>query len=225
MSLRFGLWAGVAAAIIATLGLGLAGARWPGYNPLTQTVSELVARSAPHRLPLSAVFVLYNGLLIGFGRALGQTAVVLTPFAPDWGERSGRRVIALGLLGWLLLLLPVDPPGMGRTVTGLTHSAVAAGMTVMAFAAVFMGGRWLRGVAGLETYDRFSRLVAGLIVVCAAWTLVALQRDGWAGLAERSLIGAYELWMTAVALRLARAVEEATSDERQSLTNDQQLTH
>ena len=102
---------------------------------------------------------------------------------------------------------------------------MAAGMTVMAFAAVFMGGRWLRGVAGLETYDRFSRLVAGLIVVCAAWTLVALQRDGWAGLAERSLIGAYELWMTAVALRLARAVEEATSDERQSLTNDQQLTH
>lgn len=205
MRLRLGLGAGVAAAVITIPALVLGGARWPGYDPLTQTVSQLVAHGAPTRGPLTAVFAVYNGLLLGFGLALAGAAGVVRSARPGWGRAAGRRVVALALLGWLLLLLPVDRPGVARSATGVAHAVVAGGMAVLAVAVALQGGRWLRA-AGLGGHGRLSRLMAGLMAACAVWTFVALQRGGPAGLAERLLIGCYELWMAVVALRLARAL-------------------
>jgi len=210
---------GVAAAGLGAVGILFGGVLWPGYDPLVQTVSQLVARDAPQRLELMAWFVVYNGWLLAFGVGLrrgawrrpqprmgtgaagGEWRVAGQEGPADgaaqgeaWLRRGANRVVILGVLGLVLLALPVDPAGAERTVVGLGHGVVAAGMTAAAAeAALFCGLGWQ--AAGAARLGRWSLAAAGLMALFAALTFAALYANGPAGLAERLLIGSYLVWM------------------------------
>jgi hypothetical protein len=197
----------MAAAVMAPVGFLTAGAFWPGYNHAAQTVSELVARAAPHRLPVSAFFVVYNLLLLGYGLALRD-------LAREWertrglpsrlGLLSGSGVAGLAILGLALLWLPMDPIGGGRTPVGLAHTVVAGLMAALAAAAAWLGGLWLRRASGLEDYSRFSLAAAAVMALFGALTFLAFRFDAWAGLMERLIIGMYEAWMFVAARKFYR---------------------
>jgi hypothetical protein len=199
---RYLFLGGMVAALMAPVGFLAGGAIWPGYDHATQTVSELVARDAPHRFTMAAFFAIYNGLLLGFGLALYD-------LAREWertrglpardGLLSGGHVVALAVLGLALLALPMDPVGGGRTPIGLAHTIVASLMALLAGLATGLGGRWLRHAPGLESYNRFSLAATAAIALFGALTFLAFQLDVWPGLMERLIIGAYEVWMFVLA--------------------------
>jgi hypothetical protein len=199
---RYLFLGGMAAALMAPMGFLMGGAAWPGYDHASQTVSQLVARDAPYRFTVSAYFMVYNGLLLGFGLALRD-------LAREWrqtrglpardGLLSGGCVVALAVLGLALLLLPMDPPGGGRTPVGLAHTLVASLMAALAVLATWRGGRWLRRSPGLERYSRFSLAVTAAIALFGALTFLAFRLAFWPGLMERLIIGAYEVWMFVLA--------------------------
>lgn len=195
------LLAGLAAAALATAGLALGGALWPGYDPVAQTVSELVARGAPHRAAMIGVFVVYNALLIGFGRGLQRRARTCGP-GGAWGVRGGGRVVALGALGLALLALPKDPTGAARTAVGTAHLVLAGGMAALSAAAALSCGLWWRTQPGCGRLSALSLACGGVAVALAAATGVAMAYGVAAGLFERLLIGSYLVWMGAVSYEL-----------------------
>jgi hypothetical protein len=202
----------MAAALMAPMGFLAAGALWPGYSHTAQTVSELVARHAPNRLPLSIFFVAYNSLLAGFGLALRDLAREwerTRNLTGRYGIMSGNRVILLSALGLMLLVLPMDPSDGGRTLTGVAHMIVAGLMAAAAWDVALSAGLWLRPASGLQDYGRFSLVAAAAMALFGVLTFFALRLGLWAGLMERLIIGAYEVWMFVMARKFYHLTTES----------------
>jgi len=199
----------LAAALLAPAIVWWGGARWtahhrPAFDHATQAISELVARDAPDRVAVSALFLIYSGLLLAFGVALRDAARGRGP-AGRCGVWAGDRVVALAALGVLLLAVPMDPAGGPRSPTGLAHAFIAGLMAVAAASAALWGGRWLGQEPGMAAYARLSRATVGLMILFGLLT-VAGSRLGLLGLMERLLTGTFEVWMGVVAVGLYRAV-------------------
>jgi hypothetical protein len=177
------------------------------YDPVTQAISELVARDAPDRAAVSALFVLYNGLLATFGLALRDVARsrACGRRRDHPGVRAGNRVLLLAALGVLLLAAPMDPAGGPRTPVGLAHTFIAGLMAVVAAAAALDAGRWLHDEPGMAVYARLSQATVGLMILFGLLTLAGSWLE-MLGLMERLLTGAFEVWMGVVAVGLYRAV-------------------
>jgi hypothetical protein len=197
----------MAAAVMAPAGLLAAGRVWPGYDPVQQTVSELVARDAPFRGSLSIFFVLYNALLIAFGLGLSETAAAWERARGRpgrFGRLSGRAVMGLGILGVALLALPMDSVGSDYTPVGIAHTVVAGLMAALAGAATLSAGLWLREDREMGRYGRFSLAAAAVMALFGAATVIAVRADVAGGLAERLIIFTYEVWMLALGRKLYR---------------------
>jgi hypothetical protein len=195
----------MAAAVMAPVGLLAAGRVWAGYDPVQQTVSELVARDAPFRWSLSVFFILYNALLIGFGVGLSETAVAWEQARGRpgrYGRLSGRAVMGLGVLGIALLALPMDPVGSDYTPVGIAHTVVAGLMAALAGAAALSAGLWLREDREMGRYGRFSLAAAAVMALFGAATVMAVRADVAGGLAERLIIFTYEAWLLALGWKL-----------------------
>jgi hypothetical protein len=206
----------MAAAVMAPAGLLAAESMWPDYDPVQQTVSELVARDAPFRGSLSLFFVLYNALLIAFGVGLSEVAVAwerARGLPGRYGRLSGRAVMRLGILGVALLALPMDPAGSDYTPVGIAHTIVAGLMAVLAGAAALSAGLWLRGGPGLGRYSRFSLAVTTVMALFGAATVVAVRANAAGGLAERLIIFTFEVWMLVMGWKLYRQTKTSEVSE------------
>jgi hypothetical protein len=160
---------------------------------------------------MTLLFILYNGLLIGFGlavRDLARERMARRAALARHGVRGGDCVVALGMLGLALLALPMDPIGDQRTLTGAAHLVVAGWMAIMATAAPLACGSWLRREAALGDLGRFSWAMAAVIGVFGALTAAAMWQEAWAGLMERLLIGGYLFWMGLTSARLHKWVKQ-----------------
>lgn len=210
------LLCGLVAALMAPIVVLWGGVQWTAHAPrafnhVTQTISELVARDAPGRAAVSALFVIYNGLLAAFGLALRDLAGGQGP-AGGHGEQAGDRVVALAALGVLLLAAPMDPVGAPRSPIGLVHTSIAGMMAVVATGAALSGGRWLGHEPGMAAYARLSQATVALMILFGALTLAGSWLE-LLGLMERLLTGAFEVWLGVVAVGLYRAVGETRAGE------------
>lgn len=68
--LKVAALAGLAAPIVYAFGVAVGGFVTPAYSHLANMISELTMAGAPARVPLAAVFVIYNILLAGFAVSL-----------------------------------------------------------------------------------------------------------------------------------------------------------
>jgi Protein of unknown function (DUF998) len=180
---------------------------YPGYSPISQTVSELSAWGVSTR-PLWVVLgSLYDLFMIAF--ALGVWASA--------GEKRSLRIaggflIAYGLLGlaWPFAAMhqrQVLAAG-GETIADTAHLVLAAVTVTLMFAAMAFGaaafGWWFR-IYSIATI--VILLVFGLLTSANASRVAANLPTPWAGLWERINIGVFLVWVVVLAAVLLRTQE------------------
>ncbi len=105
------------APVIFIGGTLIAGAAWPGYNPVRQTISELAAVDAPTRVFMTVIFVatgLCHLVTVAFARGIGvagritflvgalaSLAVAAFPLPADGGRSQAHNTAAI--IGFVLL--------------------------------------------------------------------------------------------------------------------------
>jgi Protein of unknown function (DUF998) len=182
---------------------------YPGYSPISQTVSELSAWGVSTR-PLWVVLgTLYDALMIAFALGVWVSA---------GGKRSlriaGGLLIVYGLLGlaWPFAAMhqrEVLAAG-GETLADTAHLVLAAVTVALMFAAIAFGavgfGWWFR-IYSIATI--VILLVFGLLTSANAPRVAANLPTPWAGLWERINIGVFLVWVVVLAVVLLRSQEKS----------------
>jgi hypothetical membrane protein len=149
----------------------------PGYDPVTDTISSLAADGAAGRWVMTAAVI-----------ALG-TCHVVTALGLRAAAMAGRLSLAGGGVAAIVLALSPEPISGGSLRHG---SVVAVGFALLAIWPV-LASDW-GGKAPWALRPGLSVAVTALLMVGAGWFLLALQDHGAAGLAERVLTCAQNLW-------------------------------
>ena len=196
---------GILSSVLYVATDALAALRYPDYHSyITQAISELGAVGASTKPMVDPLFLTYNILIIAFGMGV-------------WANAQRKR--ALRLIGGLLIGIGVvgelTPPmnlrGTGNISGDLPHIILTGVIVLFILSAIVVGAslygrRWRR--YSLATIS--ALLVSGAVTGFAAGELAAGQLTPWLGVAERINIGAYLLWVGALAVTLLRP--RATSD-------------
>jgi Protein of unknown function (DUF998) len=213
-------WAGLLAQVVFTAGWLTAGT-WqpPGYSPVRDSISDLMARTAPHALvPLVTLMLAGAGTavfaLAGLRPALaaaGRTAV----YAPWFLAFSA---LGLGNL-FSFAQIPCQAgvgctlhqamSGFGGTVDATAGSIVA----VMVVVTPFPMARRMRGVAGWQRLARPSLLAGAAMFACLV--AMGLGTSPVLGLAERAGATIGAIWAAALAANLIRVSRGAAADLQQ----------
>jgi Protein of unknown function (DUF998) len=183
--------------------------RYPGYSPISQTVSELSAWGVATR-PLSIVLgSLYDALIVAF--AVGV-------WASGAGKRSQRIASALlfayGLLGlaWPFAAMhqrQVLAAG-GRTFADTGHLILAAATVILMFAAMVFGAAAFGMRFRIYSIATIVVLLTfGALTSADAPRVQANLSTPWAGLWERINIMVFLVWIVALATTLLRAHHRA----------------
>jgi len=194
---------GIVSALLYVATVELAGMRWPGYSPTSQTVSELIGIGAPTRPLVVPLFIIYSLLVYAFGAGVWMSA----------GAERALRIAAVGIggkevLGLVVTLFaPIHLRGVGGTLSDTMHGVLTlVGVVFMvlgvAFAAKAFGRRF-----------RFYS-AATIVTVLGFGILTGLDQPRLApnlptpgmGIHERICIYAYLLWVVALAIKLLRRV-------------------
>ncbi len=199
---------GILAAFVCVLTDVLASLRYPGYDVVSQGVSELMAVGAPTEKLVDSVFVVYGVLGIAF--AIGVLR-----------ESSGQRalrwtgLLLLGCAGAVLLgrFFPPYPRGggSGDSVPHLILNAalIALMLAALGFAAYALGRRFqIYSFATLGT-------VIALCTASAVYAsrLAAQKTTPGFGIVERGLIYAYVVWAAVLGVALIRRHSTASADD------------
>jgi hypothetical protein len=180
----------------------VAAALLPGYDPLSQAISELSAVGAQSRPFLIAVTAVWTGLLAGFGLGVRRAADDRRAL-----RVTGNLLIAHAVVGLLWLPFPMTAradmvPGP-MAVNDVGHLVLTAATAVFVTAEV---------VSSAMAFGRGFRIYAAVTVGTALGfgALTGVLTIGiesgaptpWMGLAERVSIGAWLVWMAVLAVRL-----------------------
>ncbi|MDI3387511.1 DUF998 domain-containing protein [Streptomyces sp. B-S-A8] len=184
----------------------------PGYDPVTETISAMAADGASGRGVLS-------GALVALGVCHLVTAWGLRPAAV-----AGRVALGCGGLAVIGMALSPVPESGGSLVHGWVAAVGFALMALWPVLAAAWPGAARRGAAWPGAARRGAAQPGGVrpeavpwglrpalsLAVCllmgagAVWFLVALHRQGAAGVAERVLTTAQTAWPFAVVLSCGR---------------------
>jgi len=175
---------------------------WPGYDPVSQSISQLA--NAPLGWLQTVAFVI--GGLLGVAWAFGLSSVL--------GATSRQRAIVRGLLllqavlSFGFAVLPTDPEGVTRTTVGALHLldfylyALTMPLTLLVLGLV------MRRDAAWRSIARPSLVAAALVLI--ATLLVPATVDGplspWLGLLERLYVAIPSLWQVGVSLVALRTL-------------------
>jgi hypothetical protein len=178
----------------------LGGALWHGYDQLQQPISDLTAQGAPNRV-----------LLLGFTGAYELFSIIFVVSAVIYFRGLRSRSLKTGLIIFLFMhivsvlymFFPESPAGGTVDFQGVMHIAVTAlivPLTILFPFFIYAGMRKLRNFEGYAVYS----LVTGVIIFLAggASAIMAAKQLPYFGLAERINIGALQLWMFIVSLKL-----------------------
>ena len=178
----------------------------PRYSPLTDTISDLQAATAPHAWFPIACFA---------AGGLGTFGFAVFGLRPAW--RGAVRIApwAIGLSGLALgnsfPQIPCQLSASGCTATGQLLSAGGLTDAILSGAAL-----WLLAITPLQLarlliplpqWRALARLllVAGVVALAGYGLLaLALLTGVWAGLVERALVAVCQLWLAVLAVNLIR---------------------
>jgi hypothetical membrane protein len=193
--------AGIAAPIISW-GLSVVViAGWPGYDPVSESISLLA--NAPLGWLQTLAFVI-SGVLgaafaLGLSRVLGSTG----------RDRSLVRATLLLLAGLALgfAIFPTDADGRGISTIGQVHLAIFYAYAIAMPVTLLLVGRVMGRDPRWRAASRPTR-IAGVLVIASA-LLVPLTLNGpltpWLGVLERIYVAIpslWQVWVGIVGLRL-----------------------
>jgi len=192
--------AGVVGPILFAITLTALSYLCPGYNPLTQTISELGATNAP-TMELQAL----NFAILGVPTAI--FAIGLGVY--DRHFRSTSILVGLYGIGTLLVAgLPCDPgcSFKGTSLVQIAHSLDALfSFVVFAFAPLFFW-RSSRTAPKWTKTPAWSLRVAivSILMLVGYLAITALALSSTAGLVQRIFLGLLFAWMIMIAYKMAR---------------------
>ena len=173
---------------------------WTGYNPLTQTISELGATNAPNMGLQALNFAILGILTIVF-------AIGLTTYNGLF--RSTTVLVGMYGLGTLLVaFLPCDPgcSFRGSSVVQVAHSLDALISFIGLAIAPLLFWRSSRTVPSWTRTSVWSLRVAmaSIPLLVAYLVITVLSLSPYTGLFQRIFFGLLFAWMTMIAIRLFR---------------------
>ncbi len=191
---------GVAATLVIVAINLLATPLWPGYDFLTQSISELRAIGAPTQALAFPLAILYGVLITAFGVCLWLVG------RGNWA----MRLTAVLLLGYALLGLAdaiFFPMRVGASVTLRDNNLYSTPMAVSVLCIVLA---MAAGALAFRNWFRFYSL--GTLAVFAALTLLSIfvfpklaaEPAVRVGLQERSMMFFNLAWLVLLALVLWR---------------------
>jgi hypothetical protein len=170
-----------------------------GYNQMTDAVSALSQRGAPHGALINGLFVIAALLQVALG-----LAVVLCFRGRNLAmTRAGALIMAYAAMGALIAaFFPMDPIGGEVTLPGVLH-LVLVGLSALALIAAMVlarhnpDARWFAPL----TWACLAGMVAGAGLSALAGIL------GWPvlGVGERLTQDSYLIWLFVLALVTFRA--------------------
>lgn len=180
---------------------------YPGYNVVSQAVSELSAIGAPTRPLWIATGILYNLLVLAFAWGVWSSARTNRPL-----RAVGALLAAFAILGLAAPFTAMQQRGQPFALTDALHIA-ATSLTVLlmllaiGFGAAAFGLRFrVYSIATLITH-----LVFGAWAAAEGPRLAAGEPTPWIGVTERINIGVFLLWVAVLAVALLRLQEKSTS--------------
>ncbi len=207
---QLAILAGIAAPLISWALSVIVIVRWPGYDPVSQSISLLA--NAPLGWLQTMAFAI-SGVL-GAAFAFGLASVL--------GVTPRERTIVRGLLllqAALALgfaIFPTDLEASGITTVGRIHLGIFYAYAVTTPVMLLVLGRIMRADPRWRASARLTLVAGGLVILSAG--LVPLTLDGpftpWLGLLERIYVAIPSLWQVGagiVAWRLVHAGSSATS--------------
>jgi hypothetical protein len=207
---------GVLAGIAGPIGLWLPSvvviAAWPGYDPISQSISLLA--TAPLGWLQTAAFAVAGVLALAWAYAFPN--VLGAPERP--GDRAAVRVLLFiqAVIGLGFAILPTDPQGTPTTMIGAFHLidfyayAVTMPITLLGLGLVMRRDpRWHGSV-------RPTLLAASLAIASIA--LVPVTIDGpltpWLGLLERAFVAIQSIWQLGAGLVAWRLLHASAGEAR-----------
>jgi hypothetical membrane protein len=192
---RLLLACGIAGPVLFWVLGAVAAATWPGYDPVSGSISVLV--HAPDGWLQVDAFILLGVLSLAFAVGMGRVAGATS--AARRRVRSALLVLAAIQLGFALF--PTDAPGAATSLHGGIHMLVFA-----TFAIAFPVLAWR--IAGPLRADppwrRAGTLTAGVAVGMAVAILTVVLTIGgplepYLGLLERAYVAVPSLWLAGIA--------------------------
>jgi len=199
---RFPLACGIFSSVLYPIMNIIAVVIYKGYDPVSQTVSELSAIGAPARsfwVPLGFVYTLLVAL---FGWGVWQSA----------GNNRNLRIAGMLLLMYGIIGLGWPPmhrrevlAAGGGSFTDTMHIIYSAVSVFLMLLAMWFGSK------SLDKPFRFYSVVSiGALVILGTWTAMEApklqhnQPTPWLGVIERMLILIFLLWIVVLAVLLLR---------------------
>lgn len=180
----------------------LAAIRYPAYHSFTDgMISELMATGAPTERLVDPLFLLYGALMLAFGIGVWRSG------ASNRVRTTGALLFAyaaIGLLGPTVFEMNVRGSG-GDTIHDVLHIALTAVLVAFIFAIVAVGA-----ALGSRSFRVYSFATITAMVIFGILTMLTTRGAGaggptpWLGLMERINIGAFLLWVVALAILLWR---------------------
>ena len=173
----------------------------PGYNQISNSVSELLSPGSPNKPLLFSIQISYAVLHVLFGIGVLQ-------FIQENSEKT-----TLGLLGgWMIIVVgiatigtaifPQDPAGSPSTLAGKIHIALVFGALIpFSFLSTLFIGIWTKKVGIFLGFNIYSYISVGLIILTGGFG-AAMAESPIAGLAERIGAVAVHQWLFVWALKI-----------------------
>jgi hypothetical membrane protein len=192
---KYGIICGIAGPVIYTFMVIFLGLLQPGFNHITQLMSELGETGAPHAILMNlAGFTLTGILLILFA------ARFYLEFAGIRGATPASLLLALtGMLYLGEAYFSCDAGCIPVTVAGSLHLLLGQAAVFVAVVAAFVIAYVLKSAGDWQGYWQYS-IMTGILVILVIPLIVS--RPDIAGLLQRVLVGIILVWWEVLAIRM-----------------------
>jgi hypothetical protein len=179
----------------------IAAMRYPGYNRISQPISQLSATFAPSRPLLVPLIVLYAVLLFAFGVGVWQSSQ---------GKRLLRITSGLLIAGVALGLVALAFPMTHLDLSDTMHNILSGTLTpLLMFVTIGFGAAALgKGFRLYSIMTLVVLLLGGVLLGMQTAQIAAGESVAYFGITQRMLSGAWLLWVAVLAVVLLRAQPE-----------------
>jgi hypothetical protein len=179
----------------------LGGALRPGYNHISDSVSELLTTGAPNKSLLFVIQIFYALLFVFFGVGV----LLFIQSSPDnslIGRIGAWLIIALGLITIGTAIFPQDATGTQITFPGQAHKIlVFGGLIPLSILSTLLIGFWSRQAGIFPGFDIYSFITVGAIVIMGVMGGATVETQ-YAGIVERISAFVTHQWLFVLALLL-----------------------
>ena len=204
MNRRILLACGMAIPVMYIFMYILGGALRPGYNHISDSVSELLSPGAPNRSLITIIDLAYGLLHILFGIGVLQFI---------WGSEHNALMGSIG--AWMIVgagvaivgtaIFPQDAMGTPATIPGKTHLALVFGALLpFSFLSTLLIGIWSHRAGVFPGFALYTFISFGAMILLGG-AGAAMAGTRLMGLGERISALVIHQWLFTFALKLLSA--------------------